>query len=697
MFFRLALGNVRKSLRDYAVYFVTLSLGVAVFYAFNTISDQAAFLSEDTRSMVQAIALIMRFVTVFLALVLGFLMVYANNYLVRRRKRELGLYQLLGMMRSQVSLVLVLETFLASVASFVVGLAAGVLLSQLLVFMTAALFNDTVTNFAFTFSSMAALFTLGCFVAVFLTMLVFNLRTLRKVRLVELMGAARTNERMRARSLPVTLAGVMLGVGLIGWAYARLLRDGLPIESPDQYNGFFLTTAIVFVGTVVFFLSLSGVLFHVARAFRGGYYRGLNMFTVRQLSSRVNTVSVSMGVVSLILFLAITSVSGGLGICAGLSGEVARRAPYDASIELYQRSHGGQDGRDAGLRHQDAETFLGSHGVDLASFSRQVVMVSRYDGADVEGGGALTLGALSDASGALVQGRQVPGTYQDDSLYLVAASEYNAARRACGLGEVQLGDGGYLLACGTASGEALGDFLDDVMSAGTPLRLGGRTLVPVASSVDSSAAVTLRNSDYSYGFCVVPDDVVASVTPSSICVNLNYSVPVEEGDRRFEDVREALGVEPEGVGAVFYSTRTEIEKSSRGTTAIISYLAIYIGFVLVIACAAILAIQQLSAASDAAPSYRLLFELGCPSGMAMGSLFAQVLAFFLLPLLVALAHSAVALSQVMKVVAMLGKASWLVPVLVTAIAFVTVYGSYLMVTYLMARGIVGQRRLGSRG
>ena len=221
MFFRLALGNVRKSLRDYTVYFVTLVLGVTVFYAFNTISEQADFLSEDTRQMVKTVAMLMGFVTVFLAFVLGFLMVYANNYLVKRRKREFGLYQLLGMRQGQVSLILVLETLLASIASLLVGLAMGVLFSQILVFVTAALFNETVTNFSFRFSPEAALFTLICFSLVFVVMLVFNLRTLHKVRLVELMGASRVNERTRVRSLPVSVVGVMLGLALIIWSYAN--------------------------------------------------------------------------------------------------------------------------------------------------------------------------------------------------------------------------------------------------------------------------------------------------------------------------------------------------------------------------------------------------------------------------------------------------------------------------------------------
>ncbi|MGL5173534.1 MAG: FtsX-like permease family protein, partial [Olsenella sp.] len=242
MFFRLALGNVRKSARDYAVYFITLVLGVAVFYAFNTISDQASFLSTDAREMVQAVGQLMLFVTVFLAFVLGFLMVYANNYLVKRRKQEFGLYQLLGMTRAQVSLVLFLETALASLASFVVGLLTGVLLSQLLVFVTAALFNDRVTNFTFHFSSFAALFTLGCFVLIFVVMLAFNLRMLRKVDLADLMSASRKNEQVRVRSLPATIVLGLVGVGLIGWAYYRLTRDGLPLDGTVEFPPFLVTT-----------------------------------------------------------------------------------------------------------------------------------------------------------------------------------------------------------------------------------------------------------------------------------------------------------------------------------------------------------------------------------------------------------------------------------------------------------------------
>ena len=694
MFFRLALGNVRKSLRDYTVYFVTLVLGVTVFYAFNTISGQADFLSEDTRQMVKTVAMLMGFVTVFLSFVLGFLMVYANNYLVKRRKREFGLYQLLGMRQGQVSLILVLETLLASVASLLVGLAMGVLFSQILVFVTAALFNETVTNFSFRFSPEAALFTLICFSLVFVVMLVFNLRTLHKVRLVELMGASRVNERTRVRSLPVSVVGVMLGLALIIWSYARLLKDGLPINSAEQFGGFLLTTGIVTVGTLVLFYALSGVLLHVAHAFKGSYYRGLNMFTVRQLSSRINTVSLSMGVISLILFLAITSVSSGLGICAGISDSIRRQTPYDASLSL-RYGHADDEGGGGVTYQYDADALLAAHGIDLSAISSQVVKVSSHYANDVDDSDPLTIDTLSRRAGVSLPDSPLTNTYRDIPLSLISASDYNSLRRMGGLDAVDMGSDGYMVA--SNAGGALVRAYNDLLAARPIVSLRGRALKPVSNVVDESSASTLSNSYSSSGVFVVPDDLLADIKPTIIYVNLNYSVPKAEGDRFMSQALETLSSAKDDVGIVLGTTRTEAETNSRGSSAIISYLAIYIGFVLVIACAAILAIQQLSSASDAAPSYLLLSELGCPTKMAMGSLLAQNLTFFLLPLVVALAHSAVALSQVMTVVSLIGQGNWAIPILITAVAFVAVYGTYLMVTYFMARGIVSYRTSKAQG
>ena len=687
MFFRLALGNVRKSARDYAVYFITLVLGVAVFYAFNTISDQASFLSKDARQMIQAVGVLMQFVTVFLALVLGFLMVYANNYLVKRRKQEFGLYQLLGMTRSQVSLVLFLETALASIASFLVGLLTGVLLSQLLVFVTAALFNDRVTNFSFHFSPFAALFTLGCFVLMFIVMLAFNLRMLRKVDLADLMSASRKNEQVRVRSLPATIVLSLVGVGLIGWAYLRLTRDGLPINGYQDFAPFLETTLIVCLGTLVFFYGLSGLLFHVSRAFHGAYYRGLNMFTVRQLSSKVNTVSVSMAVISFILFLAIMAVSGGMGICSGLDADTRKSNPYDASLMFaYNQGTTIEEGQIS-----PGQQAMTDAGVDLSSFARQVEYVNIYKPGRVEGGENLNVAGLARASGVSpdIAGLSTSADYSALAFSLMSQTDYNKLRSLTGLTSVDLGDNGYLILSSEAA--FMTNFDNAVMSAGTQISLGGRTLSPVSDTADADLSSTPADVGSWFDVVVVPDDLVRGAELSETVVDLNYSVDTETGDAKFlaEAAKLSSAADADSpIGFNLYGTRTGALQNSQMTSGMISYLAIYIGFVLVIACAAILAIQQLSSASDAIPSYRLLAELGCPRSMALRSLLVQTLAFFLLPLVVAVAHTAVALRQLIRVVSLIGSISWTNAIVTTAVAFVAVYGAYFAITYVTSRGLV---------
>ena len=704
MFFKLALGNVRKSIRDYAVYFVTLALGVAVFYAFNTISDQADFLSSNSSEVIKAISGIMTGTTVFLAFVLGFLMVYANNYLVKRRKRELGLYQLLGMTRGQVSRVLVLETLMASAVAFVAGIAIGLLLSQLLVFMTAALLHDRVQNFAFRFSPEAMGLTLACFGIIFLVMLAFNLRTLRKVRLVDLMGAERRNESVRLRSLPLTLALFVAGVGLVIAAYVRLSHDGLPVTGPAALPGFMITTLMVIVGTFLFFFSLSGIMLRVAQRFHGAYYHGLNMFTVRQLSAKINTVAFSTGLISIILFLAITSVTSGLSICAMLNQNTDKAAPYDASFAVYYESaQQASDGENVGIATHpvDIAAQLKDKGYDLAPITGKSFTASSYEVSSVPGTSSMSLSDFLSASGDTV-----PSTYQSSDvamlgLFIMSVSDYNSVRALNGLDPVSVGSDGYLITCDMPDLEGV---YSDALAKGKTVVVGGRTLTPAQSSAISDTSAKSENSSVvtsNPGTVIVPDDLLAGCAPYRTYLGISYSGDEKVGDDLVRTISQNhIGTFTEDGKEVAYftmpSSRTDELNASLGMTGIVSYLSIYIGFVLVISCAAILAIQQLSEASDSASRYRLLSEIGCPRRLSNRSLFVQTLVYFLAPLLVAVAHSLVAMGSVVSVVRLFGSLDLTSTAITTAAMFLVVYGAYFLVTYSVAKGVVNARTVEAR-
>ena len=154
MLCKLAFRNVTRSIRDFTVYFLTLAFGVCLFYVFNSIDAQQAMiaLSDSQKFYVAQMTEIMAYVSVFVAVVFGLLVVYANRFLMKRRKRELGMYLLLGMERSGISRILIAETFLIGLFALAAGLTAGVFLSQIVSVFTARLFEADLTSFHFILS-----------------------------------------------------------------------------------------------------------------------------------------------------------------------------------------------------------------------------------------------------------------------------------------------------------------------------------------------------------------------------------------------------------------------------------------------------------------------------------------------------------------------------------------------------------------
>lgn len=696
MLVRLAFGNIRRTLRDYAIYAVTLVLGVAVFYAFNTITVQADFLEGDVSDMFVGVRDLMETITVALALVMGFLMVYANNYLMRRRSKELGLYQVLGMRPGQVNAVLVLETLSVGALSLAVGLGAGMLLSQLMVFLTAALFRSNVSHFHFFVSPEALALTLGCFVLMFLVMMVFNVRTLRHVRLVDLMGRGRRNEGGHARGLAVSVPLFLLGLALVVVAYVRLTRQGIPGFGTDSSSGrpdFYLTTLLVTVGTVLLFFGLSGVATGLLSHLRRFYWRGLRMFTVRQVAARVNTASVSMAVIAMLLFLAMASVTSGMVVVNMVNQQVEGETSFDASVVGVGFPQDSTQAPDLaqGMRSVDIDpSELGIYAqvnlrFPIAWSSDPDASVRTF--ADVQEAGGFTLADIAHAVGEEPTGTLAE--YADMQVpFVVSLTDYNAVRALCGRDAVQVASGRYLMLRGDDAGA--NHILDKALQRGYAFDVAGETLVPAQDSLITDASALVDGANGLLCVLVVPDDVAAKCTVYMPVLDINYGpgADVQAADALMRGDRVDSLLEDELGFSVLIHTATGIVQDSVSTRGLITYLAIYIGFVLVVACAAILAIQQLSAASDAVTSYRTLAELGCPEGLVFGSLRAQATVSFVLPLVVGIAHSACALNVVDRSLGQLGLVGAARSSALATAIFVLVYGGYLAITYHTAKGIV---------
>ena len=723
MLCKIALGNVRRASKDYLVYLLTLTLAVTVFYAFNTISLQVdiAGVTKQNAGMGETLGGLISGLTIFLGFVMGFLMVYANNFIMKRRKKEFGLYQVLGMSRGQVARIMALETFFVSLVSLVLGIILGVGLSQLMVFFTASLFKTQIADFRFFFSFGSFMLTVGCLVAIFLVTLVFNLRVVARTKIIDLMSASRRNENIKVRNPWISAVVFVVGLAAIIVAYARLLDQGLPYDgSPEGMQDFLITTVTVVIGTILFFFGLSGFLLKALQGARGMYWRGLNMVTMRQLAAKVNTVSFSMAMIAMILFLAITAVTAGMSLASVMNESVERGTPFDytrvlvyfgpQSVEeenAYAEANGEPtryavasepiDMIEASKSDTVNEGTADAHPFDLSQVAGGSVQVNVYDstprGADAP---IVTLNQLCEETGmSMPSGVDATGT-AELGLGVVRESEYNAYLRYRGMDKIDLGSDGYTII--SDMGATLNDIYNAALSQGVEIDFSGHTLRPVSNRVNENASA-FQNAMFGMntGTVVVPD---AYVDEADLPLYMGYlmvdyadDITAEEGDafirehRTYAPITNSAGEIVAGWGSE--ATRTESYESVDSMNGLISYLAIYIGFVLVVACAAILTIQQLSGVADAGPNYRILSELGTPTAQIMHSTLVQQAIFFVFPLVIGVAHSCVALSVIIKLVQLFGGFAIGGAVGLTAVIFVVAYGGYFFVTYLMSKGIVG--------
>ena len=723
MLCKLAWGNVRRAGRDYLVYLLTLTLGVTVFYAFNTISMQVDIAGIDEEGLAQVMGSMLGYLTYFLAGVMAFLMVYANNFIMKRRKKEFGLYQVLGMGRGRVATIMALETVIVSVVAFVAGIVLGVGLSQLMTFFTASLFKTQIANFHFFFSVHAFNLTLACMLVMFVLTLLLNLRAVRRTKLIELMGAERRNESIKTRNPWIAIAIFAMGVVLVGVAYYRLLRDGFPLTATDSklqeaMNQFGITTAMVTVGTFALFWGLSGMLIKLLQSLRGVYWRGLNMFIVRQLAAKVNTVCFSMGVIAMILFLAITSVTCGMSIASVMNENLERYSPADMSqtyvyytpdtLDYYKEYVNPSEADRMVLADTTVDLYPAWHGkdksadnndetgkkVNIADVAGEHVQIDSYLSYPFGGSSP----SVSAGEMCKTMGEKLPKAFGGSNadtmgLFVTPASQYNKLRQMMGEEPVSIGRDQYLLTCDM--GGELVDLYTKYMAGGHALTLGGHTLKPATDKSDEDTAAIANSAMGSNpGTVVVADELLSQLNlqpySSSLLVNYKQGMDTTEAD---ESIKYTLldnllvdGKEPGFWGA--FITRSEMYTQAAQMNGLISYLAIYIGFVLVVACAAILSIQQLSNVADGSRSYRVLAQIGCDDRQIRHSVMAQQAVFFLFPLAVGLAHSFVALKVIIELVSIFGNMSIGGTVGLTCAIFLAAYGGYFLVTYLMSTGMV---------
>ena len=679
MLLKLAVRNMRRSLRDYAIYFVTLLIAVTVFYAFNSVGDQQVMhdiAASNNANVIEFTGYMMNIFSVIVALVLGFLVIYANQLLITRRKREFGIYLVLGMRPGQVSRILLYETVFIGLGSLVLGLGLGILISQLLSFATAALFGVAMPQYQFSFSPGACIATLACFIAIFIVVAIFNVITVRRCKLIDLIGAKAKRQKIVIRNPWVCLVLFAISLVLIGLAYWQLDINGMTLMFDTEFQR---ATVLMLVGSLLFFFSLSGFVIAVLTRLRGVYLKRLRPFTTRQVASKFNTSFVSIWVVCVLLFFAITTFATGLGLIDAFTGDIEEANPYDASVIAYDEEVVYENGkgtkRPVDVDISQTNAYLQQH---VANWDTLVAASAQLD---FYGLPDMTYGKLMDAVNTYLADSMSNTSTLNQSVQVVGLTQFNDMLALSDKQPVTLSSGEYLVTNSMSASEKIADA---VVAQHMPLPTPAGDLAP-ASHVEK---VQLNDFDMLSNALtmVVPDDVITTLaqmeTPDSAYVNIMYESR-SNAEEAFVDA-----VDAPGVSTVI--TRAQMVGQASGLRVMITYLAIYIGLVLLVATAAVLAIQLLSLTIDSLDRYRLLSKLGCDTSMLTRSLFEQVVIYFVAPLALAVCHSACAIAVLSEsLFAALGR-DLFPSIVMAACLVVAIYGGYMLITYLTSRTSVKQ-------
>lgn len=718
MLMKLALRNVRRSVRDYAVYFVTLTLGVAVFYAFNAIGDSrvlfeaqegaANVLLSSGVSIFDILAQVMTYFSVVVAVVLGFLVLYANRFVVRARKKEFGTYLLLGMSPRQVSSVVLMETLTVGVIALVVGLGLGFLISQAIAFATAGLIGVAISDYHLLFSAHSAQLTLGCFALIFAVVALFNAVQISRCKLATLLSANSRNERMPVRNPIVCLIVFVLSCLILAKAYAELNLDGL------VYFGehFRTATALMLVGTLGMFWSASGFFILLIQRLRGVYFKGLAMFTMRQIAAKVNTAFVSLWTVSILLFFSIVVFSTGFSLATVLSDQLEENTQFDASIRASLMSldtsdmeavpselYGGEDEKAAAIEEAEAQRneihrLWQENGGSTAAYLKSLIpdwdeCVAGSAQVDTWLANDLTNKQLVDACGFTLEqiGSDDNSSMADEGVQYVSLSQFNAARQLAGEKPIELAANEYLV----------DNTIDKSAAYAKALGQKGRTITVDGHELTASGQVVSQSLQVSSMGCliavlVVPDELAAERFAAGdlpYLSELNVNLASDSQEQAMKDLMAEWTYDSGAWPVSYYDTSESVVADSMGIKLLLVYLALYIGFIFLMTTAAVLSVQQLSEVADSIPRYRLLAQLGCDRDMVLRSLRTQIVIYFVAPLLVAGCHSACTISLLYKNLLSLWGASAVTNTLAIGIALVVaVYAVYLASTYLVARSAV---------
>ena len=659
MLYNLSLKNIKKSFKDYAIYFVTLILGVCIFYLFNSMDSQTAILEVTSRQseMIDLLEQILSYISVFVSFILGFLIIYASRFLIKKRNKEFGVYMTLGMSKRKISLLLLIETFIIGLISLAFGLLLGIVLSQITSIFVANLFEANMSKFTFNFSKTALFKTILYFGIIYFIVMIFNTIIVNKNKLIDLLQASKKQEKIRIKSSMISVILFFISVLMLGSAYYMVTAG---VNDLLKYDVSILLVPILLgtIGTILFFYSVAGMSLKIISKCHNLYSKKLNTFVFKQINSKINTMVISISIICLMLFVTLCLLTSAFTIKDYFNNSINTYAPVDYQIVSINQN--------VRVTEFLEDTFVKEN-------TKNNLVVSEYYDENFDY--AKSLGKVYE------QIKQEYSYIQFDSpVYIMSEADYNKLARLLKIDIVTIQDDEYAIVSNYNT-----DIYESVLKSNSTMIIFNHELKPYKKLINGF--VNISGNPANLGFFVVSDQIIEKDHLKYEILSGNYNSKDQKIIDKLEEKVKKFHTEE----TLIKDTRYEIEISAAGLTAIITFIGLYLGIIFLISSSAILALKELSDCIDDKKKYKILRQIGADEKEINKALFMQTFIFFMMPLSIAVIHTIFGLKFCEWILKSLGITSILNGSYMTFIFLILIYGIYFIITYLCSKNIIRER------
>ena len=659
MLYNLSLKNIKKSFKDYAIYFVTLILGVCIFYLFNSMDSQTAILEVTSRQseMIDLLEQILSYISVFVTFILGFLIIYASRFLIKKRNKEFGVYMTLGMSKRKISLLLLIETFIIGLISLAFGLLLGIVLSQITSIFVANLFEANMSKFTFNFSKTALFKTILYFGIIYFIVMIFNTIIVNKNKLIDLLQASKKQEKIRIKSSMISVILFFISVLMLGSAYYMVTAG---VNDLLKYDVSILLVPILLgtIGTILFFYSVAGMSLKIISKCHNLYSKKLNTFVFKQINSKINTMVISISIICLMLFVTLCLLTSAFTIKDYFNNSINTYAPVDYQIVSINQN--------VRVTEFLEDTFVKEN-------TKNNLVVSEYYDENFDY--AKSLGKVYE------QIKQEYSYIQFDSpVYIMSEADYNKLARLLKINTVTIQDDEYAIVSNYNT-----DIYESVLKSNSTMIIFNHELKPYKKLINGFVNISCNPANL--GFFVVSDQIIEKDHLKYEILSGNYNSKDQKIIDKLEEKVKKFHTEE----TLIKDTRYEIEISAAGLTAIITFIGLYLGIIFLISSSAILALKELSDCIDDKKKYKILRQIGADEKEINKALFMQTFIFFMMPLSIAVIHTIFGLKFCEWILKSLGITSILNGSYMTFIFLILIYGIYFIITYLCSKNIIRER------